>query len=80
MNDTELLWKLSQILGDLLNDTTIELAMETTRADVPEWDSFSYVNFIVAVEAEFGVQFRVADVESFENIGDIVREIQKLNR
>ena len=39
---------------------------------MPRWDSFAYVNFIVAVEIEFGIKFRVADVESFETVGDIV--------
>ena len=37
------------------------------RDDVPGWDSFNYIKFIVAVEMELGVKFRVADVESFEN-------------
>jgi acyl carrier protein len=39
------------------------------------WDSFNYINFIVAVEAEFGVKFRIADVESFPNVGAIVKTI-----
>jgi acyl carrier protein len=49
--------------------------MNTKRDEVPNWDSFAYVNFIVAVEMEFGMKFRVADVESFQNVGAIVREI-----
>ena len=39
-----------------------------------------YVNFIVAVESEFRIQFRLADVESFETVGDIVQEIKALKR
>ena len=38
----------------------------------PNWDSFNYINFIVAVEIEFGVKFKVADIESFANVGAIV--------
>jgi len=49
--------------------------METKRDEVPNWDSFAYVSFIVAVEIEFGMKFRVADVESFQNVGAIVRAI-----
>jgi acyl carrier protein len=52
--------------------------METRREDVPNWDSFGYINFIVAVETEFGVKFSVADVESFENVGAIVKETAKM--
>jgi len=43
--------------------------METRREDVPNWDSFNYINFIVAVEMEFGVKFKVADIESFPMSG-----------
>jgi len=36
----------------------------------------NYVNFIVAVETEYGIKFRVADIESFETVGDIVQQIK----
>jgi len=75
MTDNATLATLSQILGDLLGDDSIALTMDTDRSDVPGWDSFAYVNFIVAAEAEFGVKFRIAEVESFPNVGAIVRAI-----
>ena len=75
MTDQERLNTLTQILSDLLGDDPIKLTMDTVREDVPGWDSFAYINFIVAVEAEFGVKFRIADVESFPNVGAIVKSI-----
>ena len=59
-------------------DDSIALTMETRREDIPDWDSFNYVNFIVAVEMEFGVKFKVADIESFPNVGSIVEETKKI--
>jgi acyl carrier protein len=76
MTDQERLNTLTQILSDLLGDDSIDLTMDTVRADVPGWDSFNYINFIVAVEAEFGIKFRIADVESFPNVGAIVKAIE----
>jgi acyl carrier protein len=78
MTDQEILDILSRTLGDLLADDSITLQMTTRRSDVPEWDSFSYINFIAAIEMELGIRFGVADVESFENVGAIVRRIQAL--
>lgn len=75
MIEQERLAALTQILSDLLGDESIALTMATTRDDVPGWDSFTYINFIVAVEAEFGIKFRIADVESFPDVGAIVRAI-----
>jgi acyl carrier protein len=35
-------------------------------------------SIIVAVEIEFGVKFKVADIESFPDVGAIVRETTKM--
>jgi acyl carrier protein len=78
MTDREILEKLSRILGDLLADDSLRLTMETERKDVPRWDSFAYINFIVAVEMEFGVKFGVAEVEGFETAGAIVQRIKQI--
>jgi acyl carrier protein len=78
MTDQEILAKFTSILRDLLLDDSIELTMETRREDVPNWDSFNYINFIVAVEIEFGVKFKVADIESFPDVGSIVKETTKM--
>lgn len=75
MTDQDILDRLTRILRDLLSDDSVVLTMETRRDEVPNWDSFAYVSFIVAVEIEFGMKFRVADVESFQNVGAIVRAI-----
>ena len=75
MTDQEILDRLTRILRELLSDDSIALTMETKRDEVPNWDSFAYVNFVVAVEMEFGMKFRVADVESFQNVGAIVQTI-----
>jgi acyl carrier protein len=78
MSDQEILNAFTRILHDVLLDDSIVLSMQTCREDVPNWDSFNYINFIVAVEIEFGVKFKVADIESFENVGAIVGETRAL--
>ena len=78
MTDQEILTKFTRILRDLLLDDSIELTMETRREDMSNWDSFNYINFMVAVEIEFGVKFKIADIESFPNVGAIVNETTKL--
>jgi acyl carrier protein len=72
MTAQEILSVFTRILRDLLLDDSIVLTMDTRREDIENWDSFNYINFIVAVESEFGVKFKIADVESFANIGAIV--------
>jgi len=71
MTPEKLLQTFSEILGGLLDDDNLSLTADTRRHDVPEWDSFNYVNFIVTVEMQFGVKFSVSDVESFQTVGEI---------
>ena len=78
MTHREILDTLTGILRDLLGDPAIVLTPATTRPEVPRWDSFAYVSFIVAVEVEYGIKFPLADVESFQTVGDIVNTIKKL--
>jgi acyl carrier protein len=78
MTDQDILTIFTRNLRDLLGDDSIVLAMNTRRSDVAGWDSFMYVNFIVAIELELQIKFRVADLESFETVGDIVAEARSL--
>jgi acyl carrier protein len=78
VTDQELLAILTRILRELLADDSIMLGMDTTRSDVPDWDSFRYVTFIVSAEMELGIKFGVADVESFQTVGDIIAEARRL--
>jgi len=78
MTVQEILTAFTRILRDLLLEDSIVLTMETRREDIPNWDSFNYINFIVAVEIEFGLKFKIADVESFANVGAIVTQMTKM--
>jgi acyl carrier protein len=80
MTNQDILTSFNRILRDLLLDDSIIVTMETRREDVPNWDSFNYINFIVAVEVEFGVKFKVADIDSFQDVGAIVAETANLLR
>ena len=78
MTDQDILDIFTRILRDLLANDSIVLRTDTIRSDVPDWDSFMYVNFIVSVEMELGIKFGVADVESFKSVGDIVAKTRAL--
>ena len=78
MTSQEVLSIFTRILRDLLLDDSIELTMDSRREEIPGWDSFNYINFTVAVEIEFGVKFKIADIESFPDVGAIVTEVTKM--
>ena len=69
MTDQEILNAFTRILREVLLDDSIMLSTQTRREDVSNWDSFNYINFIVAVEIEFGVKFKVADIDRSRMLG-----------
>lgn len=78
MTQEKILEQFTNLLRDLLADDSIVLSMDTTRADIPAWDSFNYINFIAAAEMELKIKFSISEVESFENVGAIVRRAATL--
>ena len=78
MTEQDILDTCTRVLRDLLADDSIELTMTTRRPDVEGWDSFSYISFIAILETQLGIKFNIAEVESFENVGAIVRNVMRL--
>lgn len=58
------------ILGELELDDW-DLRDGTTAPEVPGWDSLSHARIIAAVEAEFGVRFRTAEILRLESVGQL---------
>ena len=75
MNKNEILSKLSQIFREELDNEEITLTEETTANDVEEWDSLSHIQLIVAVEKAFGIRFTSSEIQSWNNIGEMVNSI-----
>ena len=78
LSEQEILETLTRIMRDLLLNDSIVLTMTTRREEVRDWDSLAYISFMVGVETEFQVKFGVAEIESFENVGAIVRRTKAL--
>lgn len=72
MNKDEILAKLTGIFHDELDNDTILLSFETTADDIEEWDSLSHIQLIVAVEKAFGVRFTSSEIQSWNNVGEMI--------
>lgn len=68
---------LNGVFCEVFNDDAIVIARETTADDIEGWDSLSHVNLIVAVEMKFNIRFAVREVQSLQNVGDLIDLINK---
>ncbi|KPE51558.1 acyl carrier protein [Chryseobacterium indologenes] len=72
MNKDEILAKLTGIFHSELDNDDIVLHFETTADDIEEWDSLSHIQLIVAVEKAFGVRFTSSEIQSWNNVGEMI--------
>jgi len=66
-------------IRDLFDEYEGPVTMETTANDVAQWDSLSHVRLMVMIEMELGVHFSTSEMQSFKNLGDLVRAAEKQN-
>lgn len=62
--ESRLLEVFQSVLGD-----EVEFIKESDSIDgLPGWDSAGHLNLIMAIEAEYGVQFEIEEMESLTNV------------
>jgi acyl carrier protein len=59
------------------DDESIEITPATTARDVPDWDSVSNVELMVALEAEFGVRFYTGQIAAMKDVGELATTIEQ---
>ena len=58
----------------ILNELELEdfdFVDKTTANQVPNWDSLNHINVILAVEKEFKIRFKGAEILRIKNVGEL---------
>ncbi len=76
MDKAEILKKLNDIFINTLDNADIVLKMETTAADIEEWDSLRHIMLVVEIEKTMKTKFTSKEITKFKNVGDIVNSIE----
>ena len=61
MSEQEIYERLNEVFRNVFDDDDIE-----------DWDSLEHINLISAVEDEFGIRFKMGEVSSMKNVGEMV--------
>ena len=72
MKRNEIFMKLNAIFCDVFDDNEITINDCTTSEDISGWDSLAHINLINAIEQEFGMRFRMNQIVSMKNVGEMV--------
>ncbi len=75
MTEEEIYERLADVFREVFDDDTIEIDEYTTADDIDDWDSLEHINLIAAVEAEFDMKFRMGEVSTMKDVGEMVEII-----
>jgi acyl carrier protein len=71
MQESEIYAQLTEIFQDIFMNEDMVLTPELSAKDVKGWDSFKQIEIIIGVEGKFGVKFRMKEIETLRNVGDL---------
>ena len=75
MKIAEVLVKVQGIFRDVFDNEELLVTEETSSDDVEDWDSLSHIQLVVAIEKNFGLKFTSKEILSWENVGEMCKEI-----
>ncbi len=75
-SDAAVLAEITDVVRQVLEDRTIELASDTAMGDMAGWDSMNHIAIMVEAECRFDVVFDLAEVDAVPTVGHLVRLIQ----
>ena len=68
--------KIIEIFEDILDKESGIINLNSTPKDIEEWDSVATINIIVAIEDEFGIKFKLKDVQEAKSVKDFVELVE----
>ena len=77
MEKPEVLKKVNEVFIDTLDDESIVLSYDTTADDVEDWDSLNHIQLVVAIEKQFKIRFTSQEIQSWNNVGEMIDCILK---
>ena len=75
LTEQEIYAELTKIFRHLFKNPTLELAADTSPAQIGYWNSFAQVNIVLAVEDRFEFEIHTDELRSLKTIGDFARLI-----
>ena len=72
MDTREIYTRLDRVFQDEFDDDSIHVSANTTANDIEDWDSLEHITLISAVEREFRMKFKMGEISSMKNVGEMV--------
>jgi len=74
-SEAEIYSGLTEIFHDVFMRDDLVLKPDLSAKDVQGWDSFKQIEIIMAAEEKYGIKFTTRELDSLQNVGDLVRVV-----
>lgn len=75
MERIELLKQVEDIFKEVMENQDIKLSELTNGDELSEWDSLTHIQLVVTLERYFNIRFATAEIQSWNNVGEILNTI-----
>lgn len=75
MERTELLKQMNDVFIEVMENPSILLTESTTADQIAEWDSLTHIQLVVTLERHFNIRFTTAEIQSWNNVGEMIDTI-----
>ncbi len=75
MSADELYQRANRIFKTTFGENTADIHPEMSAKDVEKWDSINHMVLISGIEQEFGIKFKLKELVSMKNVGDLLQLI-----
>ena len=76
MKKEEITGELKAVFQKVLEENDITITREMTAQDIEKWDSLRHIQLISEVERAFEIKFKLREVLSMKNVGELIDLIQ----
>ena len=77
MERKDILSQINEIFIDTLDNEEVLIEETTQATDVDEWDSLTHIMLVVAIEKHFKIRFTSKEIQSWNNVGEMLNCIQE---
>jgi acyl carrier protein len=79
-NINPIISEIELVFRSFFKEDSIIINSDTTAEDIKDWDSFSHMNLMAAVESHFNIEIPFYVIMELDSVGDLAKYIHEVQQ